>query len=101
MPGEDRDRLDESGALLLPVLLEEALPVDAVGHADHRQRAIGEMRKDVRRYLGEIAQQVALGQRRLLQRRVRRPVDAIQMRQADLMRADRKSEARLLVVQLL
>ena len=60
--------LDERRPLLLPVLLEEALAVDAVGHADHRQRPVGEMRQHVRRHLREVAQQVALGERRLLQR---------------------------------
>ena len=68
-----------AGPLLLPVLLEEALAADAVGHADHRERPIGEMRQHVRRHLREVAQQVALGERRLLERRVRRPVDAIEI----------------------
>ena len=54
------------GPLLLPVLLEEALAADAVGHADHRERPVGEVRQDERRDLREVAQQVALGERRLL-----------------------------------
>ena len=64
--GEHGDRLDERRPLLLPVLLEEALAVDAVGHADHGQRPVGEVRQHERRDLREVAQQVALGQRRLL-----------------------------------
>ena len=76
-----------AGPRLLPVLLEEALAADAVGHADHRQRAVGEMRQHVRRHLREIAQQVALGERRLLQRRIRGPVDAVEVRQLDRVRA--------------
>ncbi len=39
---------------------------DAVGHADHGERAVGQMRQDVRRHLREVAQQVALGERGLL-----------------------------------
>ena len=89
---EHGDRLDELRPLLLPVLLEEALPADAVGHADHGERTIGEMRQHERRDLREVAQQVALGERRLLQRRIRGPVDAVEMREADLVRADRERE---------
>ena len=92
---EHGDRLDERRPLLLPVLLEEALAADAVGHADHRQRAVGEVRQHVRRDLREIAQQVALGERRLLQRRVGGPVDAIEVRELDPMRAHRERERRL------
>ncbi len=90
-----------SGPRLLPVLLEEALPVDAVGHADHRQRPVGQMRQHERRDLRQIAQQVALGERRLLQCRVGRPVDAVQMRQLDLRRADRERHHRLWMLELL
>ena len=61
VPGKNRDRLDERRPLLLPVLLIEALAMDAVGHADHGERPIGEMRQHARRYLREIAQQVPLG----------------------------------------
>ena len=60
------DGLDELRPLLLPVLLEESLAADPVGHADHRQRAVGKMRQHVRRDLREVAEQVALGERRLL-----------------------------------
>jgi hypothetical protein len=98
---EDRDRLDEIGLLLVPMLLEEALPVDARGHADHRERTIGEVRQDARRHLREIAQQVALGERRLLQRRIRGPVDAIQVRDLDLVPLDEKREVLLRRVELL
>ena len=52
---------------------------DAVGHADHGERAVGEMRQDEGRHLREVAQQVALGERRLLQRRIRGPVDAVEV----------------------
>ena len=98
--GEHGDGLDEVGALLLPVLLEEALSADAVGHADHRQRPIGQVRQHERRDLREVAQQVALGQRRLLQRRVGRPVDAVEVGEADAVRADGEVEGVLLAVEL-
>ncbi len=94
LPGPDGDRLDELRLRLLPVLLEEALTVDAVGHADHRQRPVGQMRQDVRRDLREVAQQIALGQRRLLQRRIRGPVDAIEMRERDALVADDERDRR-------
>ena len=68
-----------AGTLLLPVLLEEALAADAVGHADHRERTVGEVRQDERRHLREVAQQVALGERRLLERRIGGPVDAVEV----------------------
>ncbi len=90
----------KSGLRLFPVLLEEALPGDAVGHADHRQRPVGEMRQHVRRHLREVAQQVALGQRRLLHRRIGWPVDAVEVRQVDLVRADQKRERVGAVVEL-
>ena len=75
------------GPLLLPVLLKEALAADAVGHADHRERPVGKMRQHVRRDLREVAQQVALGECRLLQRRIGRPVDAIEVGEPDLVRS--------------
>ena len=79
--------LDERRTLLLPVLLEEPLAADAVRHADHGERPIGEMRQHVRRDLRAVAQEIALGERRLLQRRIRRPVDAIEIREADRVRS--------------
>ena len=85
--GEHGDRLDERRTLLLPVLLEESLAADAVRHADHGERPIGKMRQHVRRDLRAVAQEIALGERRLLQRRIRRPVDAIEMREADPVRS--------------
>ena len=100
VPREHRDGLDELRPLLLPVLLEKPLPPDAVGHADHRERAIGEMRQHVGRNLREVAQQVALGERRLLERRIRGPVDAIEVRKADPVRAHRERERGLPVFQL-
>jgi hypothetical protein len=48
------------------------------------------MRQDVRRHLREIDQQVALGQRRLLQRRVGWPVDAIEVCELDPVDANRE-----------
>ena len=98
--GIDGNGLDERRSLLLPVLLEEPLPADPVGHADHGQRTIGEMRQDERRDLSEIAQQVSLGERGLLERRIRRPVNAIEVRQANPVRPDRDRERGLGVVQL-
>ena len=100
LPGEHGDRLDERRPLLLPVLLEEALAADAVGHADHRQRTIGEMRQHVRRDLREVAQQIALGERRLLQRRIGGPVDAIEMRERDAVRSHRERERGLRACEL-
>ena len=89
--GEHGDRLDEIGPRLLPVLLEEALAADAVGHADHRERPVGEVRQHVRRHLREVAQQVALGERGLPQRRVGRPVDAVEVGELDRVRARRRA----------
>ena len=90
----DRSRRNR-GPLLLPVLLEEALAADAVGHADHRQRPIGEVRQHVGRDLREVGEQVALGERRQALRRIGRPVDAIEVRETDAVRADRQRERRL------
>ena len=47
---------------------------------------------DVRRHLREVAQQVALGERGLLQRRVRGPVDAVEVRELDAVRAHGERE---------
>ena len=52
--------LDELRQRLLPVFLEEPLAVDTLGHADHRQRPVAQVRQHVRRDAGEIADQVAL-----------------------------------------
>ena len=90
-PENTRDGLDELRPLLVPVLLVEALAADAVGHADHGERAVGEVRQHERRHLREVAQQVALGQRRLLERRVGRPVDAVEMGELERVAADRRS----------
>ncbi len=43
--GENGDRLGEPGKIVIPVFLEKALPADALGHADHGERPVGEMRK--------------------------------------------------------
>src|SRR5690606_42110527 len=53
--------LFRSRQLVLPMLLEEALAVNPVRHADHGERAVGEMRQHVRRNLREIPEEVALG----------------------------------------
>src|SRR4026208_764224 len=58
------------------MLLEETLSRYPVGHADHGERAIRQMRQDEGRDLGKVAQQVALGKRRLPERWIRGPVDA-------------------------
>src|SRR5258708_4387486 len=100
VPREDGDGLDEAGSLLLPVLLEKALSVYPVGHADHGERAIREMRQHERRYLREVTEQIAFGQRGLLQRGIGRPIDAIEVREADLMRPDDKRQRRLVAFQL-
>ena len=90
--GVHRDRVDEIGPRLVPMFLEKTLPANAVGHADHGERAVGEVRQDEGRHLREVAQQDALGERRLLQRGIGRPVDAIEVREADLVRADGERE---------
>ncbi len=82
------------------MLLEETLPADPVGHADHGERAIGKVRQDKRRDQREVAQQVALGERRLLERGIRGPVDAIEVRQADTVRSYRDRERGLRCFQL-
>src|SRR5262245_28671375 len=80
---EHGDLLDVLGPRLAPVLLEEALAVDALGHADHRERPILEMRQHVGRDAREIANQVALGDFRMPRALVAGPVDAIEICQAD------------------
>ena len=50
------------------------------------------MRQDEGRNLREVAQQVALGERRLLQRRIRGPVHSIEVSQADPVRPHCKRE---------
>ncbi len=50
------------------------------------------MRQHVRRDLGEIDEEVALGERGQLARRVGRPVDAIEIGEPDALRADGKRE---------
>src|SRR6266404_7436647 len=97
---EDGDGLDKLRPLLLPVLLEETLSLYSVGHADHGERAVRQMRQDEGRDLGEVAQQVALGKRRLLERRIRRPVDAVEVREANLVRTNCDREGGLPVFQL-
>ena len=98
--GPDADRVHELRPRLLPVLLEEALAADAVGHADHRERPVGQVREDVRRHLGEVAQQVALGDRRLLEAGIRWPVDAIEVGQLEAMGTDGERDRGALVLEL-
>ena len=97
---EHGDGVDKLRLRLLPVFLEEALAADAFRHADHGQRPLGEMREDVRRHLREIAQQIALGQRRLLERLVFGPVDTVEVRELELVRPDGEVELVALVFEL-
>jgi len=75
--------------------------MDPVGHADHGERTILEVRQDERRHLREIAQQVALGQRRLLERRVGGPVHPVEVREPDLVCANGKRKRRPVGLQLI
>jgi hypothetical protein len=62
--GEDRDGVDELGALLVPMLLEKPFAADPFWHADHRQRPVPQVRQHVRRNAGEVTQIIALGDSR-------------------------------------
>ena len=53
------------GSMPLPVLLVEVPAVDAVRVADQRQRAVAQVRQQVRRDSRVVDEQVALGQRRV------------------------------------
>src|SRR5438874_9236804 len=77
--GEDGDRLDELGQLLRPVLLEETLAVDALGHADHGERAVREVRKHEARDACEIAEKIARVARFVLPHLADRPLTMIRM----------------------
>src|SRR6184192_2922318 len=90
--GEDGDRLDELGQLLRPVLLEETLAVDALGHADHGERAVREVRKHEARDACEIAEKIALGHGRLILPGPGGPVDAIEGGEPHARVADREIE---------
>ena len=46
-PGVHLHALHELRPLLAPVLLEEPLAADALGHPDHRERPVPEMRQQV------------------------------------------------------
>src|ERR1700731_5049103 len=59
--GKNGDRLDELRQRLRPVLLKEALAVDALGHANHGQRSIRKVRQHEARDAGQIADEIALG----------------------------------------
>jgi len=74
LAGEHRDGLGELRQLLLPVLLEKTLPADTVRHPDHRQRSVGQCGSIKGETCVKVAQQIALGQRGLLQGCIRRPV---------------------------
>src|SRR5215470_8568649 len=76
-----RDRFDELRQRLRPVLLEEALTVDALGHADHGEWPVGKVRQHEAAHTRKVAQEVALG-RRWAARPRRRPVDAVEVAQA-------------------
>ncbi len=95
-----RDGLGKFRQRWLPVFLEKALAGDAFRHADHRQRAVGEVRQQIRRNLRQVAQQIALGQCRLLERFVGGPVHAVEMGQPDAVRAHRQHERLPRVVEL-
>jgi hypothetical protein len=82
------------------MLLEEPLPANPIGHADHRERPVGEVRQHVRRHLREISQQVAFRERRLLQPLVLRPVHPIEIGELHLVRPDREGDRRFGVVEL-
>src|SRR5262245_40202869 len=97
---EDSDGFDELRPLLFPMLLVETLSRDAFWHAYHRQRTVSEMRYDEGRHLREIAQQIAFRQRRLLERRISRPVHTIEMRKADAMGTDGQRKVVFLSLQL-
>src|SRR5688500_5089109 len=100
MAREHRDGFDELRLLLIPMLLEKALAMDAVRHANHGERAVGEMRQDERRYLREVTQQVSLGVRRLLEGGLGRPVNAVQVGKANLVPAYPEGKGRLAILQL-
>src|SRR5207248_1466627 len=53
-----------------------------------------------RRYLREVTQQIALGERGLLERRIGGPVHAVEMRKPDLVSTDQERERALRVVEL-
>ena len=101
VPGEHRHRLDEVRHALLPVLLKEALAVDPLGHANHRQRPILQMRQHETRHGGEVTDQIPLGDRRTPRTPVGGPIDALQIRQADARAAHRQVQAIRVVVELL
>ena len=92
---EHGDGLDEIRPFLRPVFLEKPLAADAVGHADHRQRSIGQVRQHAGRNLCEVGHQIALGERGKALRRIGRPVDAIEVSEPDAMHAHRQRECRL------
>src|SRR5262249_30794883 len=57
--------------------------------------------QDVWRDLGEVADEIALGERRLLQRRIGGPVHAVEGREPDLVRAEHERIGVLLALGLL
>ncbi len=61
--GERRDHLDELGPFLIPMFLKKSLAADALGHADHREWTIAQMRQHIGRDAREITQVLALGDR--------------------------------------
>src|SRR4051812_41844264 len=75
---EDVHSRDEVRQRLLPMLLIEAFPVDALWHTDHGQWPVLQMRQHEWRDACQIADEIALGDLRSPQARLGRPVDAIE-----------------------
>ena len=85
---EHAHALDEIRQPDFPVLHQHAPPGDALGPAEERQRPVARMFEKGRRHAEQVAQEVPLGDCRLLERGNGGPVDAIQMRDLDLVAAD-------------
>src|SRR5690606_7040134 len=80
---EHRHGLDELRQSLLPVLLEEALTVYAVRHADHGQGSVRQMRQHPRRHASEITNVIAFRDLPEPTIRIGRPVHTIKIRELD------------------
>jgi hypothetical protein len=80
------------------VLLEEALARDAVGKTGDEHRAVGQMRQHVVRDPGEVAEQVALGER--LAARAGGPERLVEVGQGDALPLDLEQELLVAGVEL-